>query len=194
MGRIAGVAPEETRKLLLKTAAAVFARQGYDGASISQITSEAGLSSGSVYAHFSSKAELFVAALKAHAEGGFDRLLGGGAGLASFLTARGEALDRRTAAEQTLLIEAIVAAKRDPAVADLLADSIVKRESLLAGLLSAAQAAGELDPAVPPAAGARFTLMLALGSILVGALDLPPIPHDDWSALIGRLVENLKET
>ena len=196
MGRIAGVAPEETRRHLLETAAAVFARQGYDGASISQITTEAGLSSGSIYAHYSSKAELFVATLRAHAERGFERLMGGSTrdDIASFLTARGALLDRRTGREQTLLIEAFVAAKRDPAVAQFLSESITQREGLLGGLLAAAQAAGEMDPTISAPAAIRFALMVALGSVLIGALDLPPIPHDDWSALIARLVDTMRTT
>ena len=74
---------------------------GYDGASVAQISSEAGLSSGSIYAHYSSKAELFLATLRAHADGEFERLLGGDsrADFASFLAARGEGLDRWTNAE-----------------------------------------------------------------------------------------------
>ena len=67
MGRIAGVTAEETRERLLETAAAVFARLGYEKASIAEISSEAGLSSGAIYAHYSSKAELFVATLRTHA-------------------------------------------------------------------------------------------------------------------------------
>jgi AcrR family transcriptional regulator len=193
VGRIAGVTPQETRQRLLDTAAGVFAREGYDGASIAQITSEAGLSSGSIYAHYSSKAELFVATLRAHAENEFERLLGGDSrtDFGSFLTARGEALDRRTDAERTLLIEAIVAAKRHPEVAELLAASIAQREQLLAELLGAAQTLGRLDPTLPAEAAVRFTLMVALGSLVVGALDLPRISHDEWSALIARLVDSI---
>ena len=194
VGRIAGVAPEETRRRLLDSAAEVFARLGYDGASIAQISSEAGLSSGSIYAHYSSKAELFVATLRAHAERELERLLGGDrrANFAAFVAARGEGLDRRTNAERILLIEAIVAAKRHPEVAEVLAASIAQREGLLAELVGAAQAVGELDPSLSARAAARFMLMVALGSVVVGALDLPQIDRDDWSALIARLVDNIR--
>src|SRR5690242_6292595 len=67
MGRIAGVTAEETKQRLLATAADVFARLGYERASIAQIASDAGLSTGAIYAHYAGKAELFVATLRAHA-------------------------------------------------------------------------------------------------------------------------------
>jgi AcrR family transcriptional regulator len=188
MGRIAGVTAEETRQRLLDTAADVFARLGYEGASIAEISSEAGLSSGAIYAHYAGKAELFVATLRAHGEREFERILGSGSTIdfASFLTARGEALDHRTAAEQTLLIEAVVAAKRDPEVASVLTTSLLDRERQLAALLRATQAIGEIDADLSAEAVVRFTLMVALGSMVVAALDLPPTNR--------RLVDNVRAT
>ena len=76
VGRKAGVAAEETKASLLSAAAKVFARRGYDAASISEITSEAGLTSGAIYAHYASKAELFVATLRVHMQKDLDLLLG----------------------------------------------------------------------------------------------------------------------
>jgi len=193
MGRIAGVTAEETRHRLLETAADVFGRLGYDGASISDITAAAGLSSGAIYAHYASKAELFVATLRAHAEAEFERLLGGDSttDVASFLQLRAETFDRRTAVERTLLIEAVVAAKRHP---EVLTASMAQREEQLAELIRAAQEIGELDPALSAEAVVRFALMVALGSMVVSALDLPPTGHADWAALIARLVDNIRRT
>lgn len=194
MGRIAGVTAEETKQRLLATAAEVFARLGYDRASIAQIASEAGLSTGAIYAHYAGKAELFVATLRAHAEHEFERLLGGESTLdfASFLVARGDALDRRTSAESNLLIEAVVAAKRDPEVLQVLVTSFVDRERMLVQLLQAAQDVGAIDDDLAPEAVVRFTLMLALGSVVVRALDLPSTDNGDWGALIRRLVDNIR--
>src|ERR1700758_4919387 len=66
MGRVAGVTAEETRERLLLAAADVFARRGYDGARVADIAAAADVSSGALYAHFGSKAELLVAALRRH--------------------------------------------------------------------------------------------------------------------------------
>ncbi|HKE75173.1 MAG TPA: helix-turn-helix domain-containing protein, partial [Acidimicrobiales bacterium] len=66
MGRIAGVTPEETRERLLDAAARVFELKGYEGATVAQIAREAGVSSGAIYAHYASKADLLADALRAH--------------------------------------------------------------------------------------------------------------------------------
>jgi len=52
---------EQTRARLLAAAARVFARRGYDGASIAQIAEEAGYSHGAVYSNFKDKKDLFLA-------------------------------------------------------------------------------------------------------------------------------------
>jgi AcrR family transcriptional regulator len=186
MGRKAGVTAEETREHLLQTAATVFARRGYAGASIAEISSEAGLSSGAIYAHYSGKAELFVATIRAHGERELEAMLGLGSPLA-VLAAKGESLDQRSPAERTLLVQAIVAAQSDPEVADVLKASFADRAATIAELLR-----GGIDERVSADAVARFTLMVALGSLLVAALDLPPVDHDDWAALIGRLVDSVR--
>jgi AcrR family transcriptional regulator len=53
-----------TRAELLDTAAQVFARRGYKGASIEEIAEEAGYSHGAVYSNFDGKADLFLAVLE----------------------------------------------------------------------------------------------------------------------------------
>jgi AcrR family transcriptional regulator len=50
-----------TRAELLATAAKVFARRGYDGASVEEIAEQAGYSHGAVYSNFEGKADLFLA-------------------------------------------------------------------------------------------------------------------------------------
>lgn len=194
MGRIAGVSADDTRQKLLAAAAKVFARSGYDGSSIAAITAEAGLSSGAVYSHYRSKAELFAAVLHTHGEQELMRLLGERAevDVASVMVELGSRFDRRTRREGSLLVEAIVAAKRNPDVARVLAESFAEREDAFADLLRQGQRGGALRAGASAAAVARFSMMLSLGSLLIGALDLPPTDHDDWAALIGRLVDTFR--
>lgn len=54
------LSPEKQRQILLG-AARVFAQDGYEGASMSRIASEAGVSKGTLYNYFDGKAELFCA-------------------------------------------------------------------------------------------------------------------------------------
>src|SRR3546814_17714118 len=53
-----------TREIILDTAEALFARQGHDGTSMRQITSEAGVNLAAVNYHFGSKEALVQAVLK----------------------------------------------------------------------------------------------------------------------------------
>jgi AcrR family transcriptional regulator len=58
-----------TRERLLASAAAVFAREGYGGASVDRIAEEAGYSKGAMYSNFASKDELFFAMFDHYALG-----------------------------------------------------------------------------------------------------------------------------
>jgi AcrR family transcriptional regulator len=53
-----------TRAELISTAARVFARRGYNGASVEEIAEQAGYSHGAVYSNFDGKADLFLAVLE----------------------------------------------------------------------------------------------------------------------------------
>lgn len=63
----------ETRQLLLRAAAHLFARHGYDGVSLDAVAEEAGFSKGAVYWHFSSKQELLASLLELHCEQRLDQ-------------------------------------------------------------------------------------------------------------------------
>ena len=194
MGRKAGVTAEQTRAELLSAAARVFALKGYDGASIADICAEAGMSTGPVYAHYGSKAELFVAVLEAHGQRQFRALLGSGevTDVPGFLAMAGSTYDQRPPADATLVIEAIVAAKRDPEVAALVSSWLTSGEELLAATIKQAQDAGVLDGTMRPEAISRLATMLALGSFLTAALDVDALDHEDWSRLIERLVDAVR--
>jgi len=54
----------DTREKILESARRLFNRKGYSGASIEEIMSEAGLTAGGFYRHFSAKDELYAAAVR----------------------------------------------------------------------------------------------------------------------------------
>ena len=56
--------PKHKECQIMNGAAAVFARDGYEGASMSRIAAEAGVSKGTLYNYFTSKAELFAAYMR----------------------------------------------------------------------------------------------------------------------------------
>jgi AcrR family transcriptional regulator len=55
---------EETRGRLMEAAISVFARSGYDRATVDEIVRQAGFSKGAFYVHFESKEDLFRATLE----------------------------------------------------------------------------------------------------------------------------------
>jgi AcrR family transcriptional regulator len=56
----------ETRAALLQAAAGVYARRGFNGATLEEVAAEAGFTKGAVYAHFGSKENLLFALLEEH--------------------------------------------------------------------------------------------------------------------------------
>jgi AcrR family transcriptional regulator len=195
MGRIAGVTAAETRERLLRAAADVFAERGYDGTRVADIAAAAGVSNGALYAHFASKADLLVAALRAHGRNLLADMFAAGPDrpVVELLLAVGRWLPRRRDARGYLIVEALVAARRDEDVARPMHEYVGERADWLAGLMRLAQAGGELDPALSPAALAHFCLLLAMGSALVTP-DLHAIDEQDWAALLTRVARALTST
>jgi AcrR family transcriptional regulator len=195
MGRIAGVSPAETRERLLRAAADVFAERGYDGTRVVDIAAAAGVSNGALYAHFGSKAELLVAALRAHGRRVLADLLAADPStpVTDLLLQVGRSLPHRRDIPGYLVTEALIAARRDRDVAGPMRDYMGERADWLAGLVQAGQAAGDLDAEVSPDALAHFCLLLAMGSTLLTA-DLHPVDDRAWAALLGRVVRSLAPT
>ncbi len=192
VGRIAGVSPAETRERLLAAAAEAFAERGYDGTRVADIAAAAGVSNGALYAHFGSKAELLVAALRTHGRRVLSEMLAADPGrpVTDLLVQAGRGLPQRPDARGYLMVEALVAARRDAEVAGPMRDYTAERADWLAGLIEAGQAAGELDAGLAPDAVAYFCLLLAFGGALLPA-DLHPVDNEAWAALVARVVAGL---
>jgi hypothetical protein len=58
--------------------------------------------------------------------------------------------------------------------------------------LRGAQQASDVEGNVAAESVSRSTLMLALGSLVVAAIELPAIDNEDWSALITALVDRFR--
>ncbi|NUR92466.1 MAG: TetR/AcrR family transcriptional regulator [Nonomuraea sp.] len=195
MGRIAGVTAAETRERLLRAAVEVFAARGYDGTRVADIAAAAGVSNGALYTHFGSKADLLVAALREHAPRLLSQMLAADPhrSIADMLIVVGRKLTKRRGAEDFLIIEALVAARRDAEVARHMHDYVDERADGLAGLVGMGQAGGEIDGGLSPAALAHFCLALSIGSVLIPP-DLHGVDDAEWSALLARVVGGLAPT
>lgn len=189
------MSPEETRTRLLQAAARVFAKQGYEGSRVSDIAREAGLSSGAIYAHYGSKADLLVDAIRAHGPNEVGRLIDAGdvrVPLPELLIRLGASLEHRDETQGSLLLEAVAASRRDPELAAVLTASLAGRESLVATLARHGQNVGDIDPDVSADALARFSMLVVLGAMVARVLDLPPTDPSEWTHLITRLVDGFR--
>ena len=202
MGGVTAAIPqpqESTRERLLDAAIDVFREKGYDGTGVQEIARRAGLTTGAIYANFRGKADLLFSAIGARSGPEFDELLRSNrvslnagellAELGSHLLDRDDPAD----AQGGLLIEAIVASRRDRQVADLVRGLIDQRLEALSGLVERARGEGSVGGGVGTDALSRFCLVLALGSLLYTSVGLEEPADDEWSSLIRRFVASLKE-
>ena len=194
VGRVAGLKPEETRQRVIDGAAEVFAEHGFERARVTDIAKAAGLSSGAMYKHFASKADLLAAVVECHAAHQLTNLLLSGevSGLLDAVLARGKQLTGQTV-EGPLLIEVIASARRDPDVLRVLTEQVGNREGLFVRAIELAQEAGEVTTEVDARAVSRFLLVVLLGSLLLQTIDLPDLDSDHWGALLSRLIDSLRQ-
>jgi AcrR family transcriptional regulator len=151
----------------------------------------AGVSNGALYAHFGSKAELLVAALRTHGRQLLAELFATepDRSIAELLLIIGRSLPERRDPCGNLVVEGLAAARRDQDVAGPMRDCVGERADF-ADLIRVAQADGEIDADLSAVALAHFCLLLVIGSGLVTA-DLHPVSQCDWSALLGRIAAGL---
>jgi AcrR family transcriptional regulator len=183
------VSSAETRERLLRAAAAAFQSQGFEGTRVADIAAGAGVSNGALYSHFASKAELLAEALRDHGSTELASLFldDPDRSVMDLLVTVGQGLIERPPERGALVIEALVAARRDGEVAETMGGHLRRRDHWLAGLVREGQAEGTVAPDLSPAAVSRFCLMLLLGSILIPAAGLPPVEADDWTELVTRV-------
>ena len=189
--------PEEDRirQRLIAAAAEVFAEKGYDRAGVAEIARRAGYTTGAIYGRFSGKAQLLLAAIDAHSDSELDQLFNEHrfeGKVTDILTTVGSHLvTHEEMGNNALLLEAFVAARRDPEVRELLQRSLDLRGDRLADLVAEAQSTGAIDPALDAEAVVRFCHAVGFGFLLFRAVDLDLPAAEPWEHLIARLVDAL---
>jgi TetR/AcrR family transcriptional repressor of uid operon len=187
------VEPATTRERLIDAATEVFVEQGYEGTRLQDVARAAGLTTGAVYSNFRNKGELLFEAIGARSASEIDELLREvhGATLPMALRDLGRRIVERDA--RALLLDAVVASRRDPDLADHLRERAEGRESWLAEVTRDAQSEGVVDPTIDAEALARLCTTIALGTLVVRALDLPVPDSHGWGDIVDRLVTAIGE-
>jgi len=183
------------RSKLIASAAEVFSEKGYDGAGVAEIARRAGYTTGAIYGRFTGKAELLLAAIDAHSDSELDTLFNEHrfeGKVTDILTTVGSHLvTDEPGPNNALLLEAFVAARRDPEVRRLMQGALDLRGDRLAELVTEAQATGAIDPALDTEAVVRFCHAVGFGFLLFRAIDLDLPAAGPWEDLIARLVDAL---
>ena len=181
------------RERLVEAATAMFAERGYEGARVGEIARRAaGLTTGAIYSNFSGKADLLAAAFGAQSATELQGILAvllaektSGQRLAALgrHLLRGPALPTHS-----LVLDAVAAARRDPDLAAGIRHQIELGSRRLVRLFEEAKAEGSIDDDLSTEVLVRFCLTLVFGSITLKALGFPAPDHDDWSALVDRVI------
>jgi AcrR family transcriptional regulator len=169
-----------SRAALIGAALDEFAEKGYESATVAGIAERAGVTTGALYAHFDGKLDLLLETIGMKTVDNFVRTINEAAArpwseavevLASRLT---RPPDRRA----SLILDAILVARRDPAVAATLRSAIELHLKATVDAADRGVAAGRLEPAVDPDDLSRLFLALSFGLLVLATLDEAP-PSDE---------------
>ena len=191
-----------TRSELLSTAARVFARRGYNGASIEEIAEEAGYSHGAVYSNFDGKADLFLAVFEEYMAERARELaatqieLGEDAPLEERARALADQWMERLAKDREsflLHMEFIAYAGRDPELAGRFgARSAALREAISRYIASYGEEVG-IELALPPDDLALVLRALGIGLAVEALVSPDAVRRDLYGDFVELLVVLLAE-
>jgi AcrR family transcriptional regulator len=186
--------PGWTRGKLLEAAAEVFSEQGYAGASIHAIADRAGVTSGALYRHFESKADLLLHVVEQALHG---------IPLLEKLATRGRTTPRLFAqlvsvyAEpgvrrvRRLAIELHAAASRDKDAAERLLAFDQRMHAALRERLEHCIESGALPSGLDPARTASLLLVVVMGLAHLDTLEPSLVGDPDWIRFLERSVARL---
>jgi TetR/AcrR family transcriptional regulator, repressor for uid operon len=144
---------DEKRREILEAARACFLRDGFRGASISDICAAARMSPGHLYHYFDSKESIVKAIVELgleQAESRFEEL----SSEKNIVSALVGALDRRTKKDRvqgtSFALEMMAESARNPAIAEIVRRRDRTRRELLGRLLREGQARGQVDTDLDP--------------------------------------------
>jgi TetR/AcrR family transcriptional repressor of uid operon len=180
---------EEKRREILEAAARCFGRNGFQGASISHICAEAGMSAGHLYHYFHSKEAIIEAMIDANLERAANRF-GETAKGESVLDALVVYLERSAPDDgrsASLLFDMFAEAGRNPTMAKILGEHSHGMQTLLVDLLRRGQERGEVDPSLDPELVAPVLISIVDGSKTL-ALRNPHLPPRSYGEVLRTLI------
>jgi AcrR family transcriptional regulator len=182
-----------TRTALIDAAAQAFVETGYGAMSVRDLARRLQMTTGAIYGHFRSKANLLGEAVRLR----IDRDLEGEDGpkypetkLAEYLAHNFRDYRKRRAL-RALLVEGAAAARVDDDVRALLHELVSERQARWAKQYRDAWIAEDLDPDVDPTAVLAFVLAAELGLGVLEAFDVTLPKPAVLGNTVARLIEPL---
>lgn len=176
-----------TKELILRAATDAFASRGFDGASLVDIATAAGVTTGAVYSHFRGKPELLLSIVSSTLEAVDPRLRAEEDVTPAYLH---EWIAWLVSPEQThlraLVAEIHHAAMRDPDVRGLLAAYGAQYGDMLATMVARWQADDLVAADRDPRAVSQLFLVQALGLCTTGALRADLVSSRRFTELFDR--------
>lgn len=182
----------ENTDRLLAAAVEVFAEAGYDGARVAEIARRADLTTGAIYSRYTGKAELLVDALDLvmadHLEAVFSNPeTSSPTGVLSLLGSH--LLEEEDGPTSSLFLEAVVAARRNAEVADMIVRKLDDERMRVSEIIDEAKAMGLFDAALDTRAVLAFIQAIGLGFTIFRTLGTPLPDRDGWQEVIDRVIE-----
>jgi TetR/AcrR family transcriptional regulator, repressor for uid operon len=163
----------EKRRQILEVAERCFLRDGFRGASISDICGEARMSPGHLYHYFKSKESIIRELIELHLQrvaSRFDEMAEKENVLEAFLGEIDVWRKKKAKRNPTLIHEVVAEASRNPAIAEILRRRTQAVRDMLAGFLREGQKRGQIDRQLDPALTGAVLLSLidAIDSLAKG--------------------------
>lgn len=188
---------EETRSHILDVALECFARNGYDATSVAEICSQAGVTKGAFYHHFSGKQSLFLDLLERWLQGVDAQLeavrLEGRAVPEELLhmTALVGRVFQEARGKLSIFLEFLTKAGQSPVVWQATVAPFRRYQQFFAGRFQQGVAEGSLE-VVNPEMAANVLLSFAVGLLALGLLDpqaadWAQVAHEGMGMLLGGL-------
>lgn len=191
-----------TRAELTATAARVFARRGYKGASVEEIAEQAGYSHGAVYSNFDGKAELFLAVFEEYMAERVGELAETQAALPEDapLEVRARALAdqwmerlERDRESVVLHMEFIAHADREPELARRFGSRSAAMREAVAHYITQYQEEAGVELALPADELALVLRALGIGLAVESLVSPDAVRHDLYGDFVEQLVVLLRE-
>ncbi len=184
---------------LLHAAAEVFAEKGYEKAGVAEIARRAGVTTGAIYSRYGGKAELLLEAVDHHVPDALDAVLNGSGPsdrstrlpATEVLSTLGDHLLDDLHGGHGLFLEAMVAARRDPVLADRLRERVADEDRRLGKLVDEGTHAGLFDPDLDELAVVRLAHAIGFGMLMTRSLGMELPDPDSWHDVLDRVIASL---